>query len=112
MLRVARERVRGGGERGGGSGARGQGEEQQRPLTQQNSCRQPLLLHLMWLQPWFFSMRAWHCGHFLVLTSIQLAVSLSLPHLISQASSWSHATGACASLLQRKQKLMPQLQRT
>ena len=66
----------------------------------------------MWLQPWFFSILAWHWGHFLVLTRIQLAVSLSLPHFSSQASSLSHATGACASLLQRKQKLMPQLQRT
>jgi hypothetical protein len=39
--------------------------------------------------PWFFSMRAAQTGHFLVLTRIQLAVSDSLPHLSTHASTCS-----------------------
>jgi hypothetical protein len=48
--------------------------------TQQNSFLQPLFLHTMWLQPWFFSMRARHFGHFLVLARIQFTVSDSFEH--------------------------------
>ena len=63
----------------------------------------------MWLQPWFFSMRAAHWGHFFVLASSQFAFSLSLPHFSSHASSRAQVTGACASFLHRKQKVVPQL---
>jgi hypothetical protein len=63
----------------------------------------------MWLQPWFFSMRAEHMGHFLVFMSSQLAFSLSLPHFSSHVSSFLQSTGACASFLHLKQNVVPQL---
>jgi hypothetical protein len=45
---------------------------------QQNSCLQPLLRHVMWLQPWFFSMRPEHLGHGLVLAMSHVMEPASL----------------------------------
>ena len=68
---------------------------------QQNSCLHSL--QFMWLQPWFFSMRVLHLGHFFVLAKIQLAVSLSFMHLVAHSESCAHEHGSWASSPHRKQ---------
>jgi hypothetical protein len=76
---------------------------------QQNSFLQSL--QVMWLQPWFFSMRVLQLGHFLVLARIQLAVSDSDTHFASHSLSCKQLMGLCASSPHLKQNGWLQLQR-
>jgi hypothetical protein len=63
----------------------------------------------MWLQPWFFSMRLEHFGHFFVFTMIQLADSLELWHFSLHCVSCWQLVGSCISSPHLKQKLLPQV---
>ena len=65
-------------------------------------------LQLMWLQPWFFSMRVWHLGQRLVLARIQFAVSLSFWHFSVHSVMRAQVAGWWASSPQRMQKAWPQ----
>jgi hypothetical protein len=58
---------------------------------QQNSCRH--FLHVMWLQPPFFSMVELHLGHSFVFADIQLAVSESSSHFLSHLFTNEHGAG-------------------
>ena len=69
-------------------------------------------LQLMWLQPWFFSMRVWHFGHLFVFAKIQLAVSLSFEHFTFHSLTRSQLAGSCTSSPHRKQKERPHEQST
>mmetsp|Transcript_20762 Transcript_20762/g.31709 ORF Transcript_20762/g.31709 Transcript_20762/m.31709 type:complete len:88 (-) Transcript_20762:795-1058(-) len=69
---------------------------------QQNSCRH--CLHVMWLQPWFFSMREEHFGQALVFANIQLAVSDSSLHFSFQRINSLQEIGACGSSPHERQK--------
>jgi hypothetical protein len=92
--------------------------------TQQNSCLH--FLQVMWLelgyrigkcvsinfeknsylQPPFFSIVLWHCGHSLVLDLIQLAVSLSSRHFLSHILATAQIRGRWSlSIGQPKQNL-------
>jgi hypothetical protein len=62
---------------------------------QQKSCLQ--LRQVMWLHPWFFSMRALQAGHLRVLARIQFAVSDSLTHLSAHSASCAQEQGSWAS---------------
>ena len=65
-------------------------------------------LQLMWLQPWFFSMRVWHFGQRFVFAKIQFAVSLSFWHFSAHSASAGQPAGWWASSPQRTQKAAPQ----
>lgn len=81
--------------------------------TQQNSDLHELFRQIMWLQPPFFSIVAWHFGHSykqhektcktththtLVFTWIQLDVSLSSSHFIFHNLRYSQVMGSCISI--------------
>lgn len=53
--------------------------------------------HVMWLHPWFFSMRVLHFGHCFVFARIQFAVSLSFWHFSFHIESSVQDAGSCAS---------------
>jgi hypothetical protein len=58
---------------------------------QQNSLRH--FLHVMWLQPPFFSIVELHFGHSLVLADIQFAVSESSSHFLTHLLTSPHGAG-------------------
>ena len=68
-----------------------------------SACRRRLhdpFLHVMWLQPPFFSMEVLHLGQHLVLDTSQLYVSESSLHLTSHRFRSSHDEGRWSSRLQ------------
>jgi hypothetical protein len=64
-------------------------------------------LHVIWLQPPFFSMVAWHLGHSLVFALIQLAVSLSSAHFFNHRLASAHVVGIWSLSAQLRRPARP-----
>lgn len=75
--------------------------------SQQNSFLH--WLHVMCMQPKFFSMGRPHLGQGLVLAMIHVRFSLSAPFLTSHLRTVEQSTGRCASSLHVKQYVAPHL---
>mmetsp|Transcript_12954 Transcript_12954/g.40899 ORF Transcript_12954/g.40899 Transcript_12954/m.40899 type:complete len:292 (+) Transcript_12954:210-1085(+) len=73
--------------------------------TQQNSCLH--FLHVMWLQPPFFSMMHWHFGQSCVLALSQLQVSESSSHFFFHTLTIAQLAGACVSTRHSVQNMCP-----
>lgn len=66
---------------------------------QQNSWPHPpdRRVHVMWLQPWFFSIGLWHLGHGFVFAKIHVTFSDSLEFFKFHFAADAHDTDGCDS---------------